>query len=371
MIDKQLERRRKLYSKLSSEIAQINNVQLLSLVDRDRTQSSFGENHVIDIERSKVFVKRVPVTNIEHENMFSTRNLYNLPTYYNYGLNSAGLGVFRELVTHIKTTNWVLEGAIATFPLLYHYRIVPFAGVHPEVDMERHRDYVAYWNSNANIGRYMLDRASANHELLLFLEYFPHTLADWLLKNPTKTSSVVDDALASLAFLRENGILHLDSHFFNILTDGKRTYLSDFGLALDRHFELSPAEKGFYKQNSYYDYGLLLWSLGYHLYRIYYRLPDSDKNLISQRYGVGAGADPSELMLILLNNIEDIASSGAMKIDKKYAADLARYGGIITLMHDFYLEMRINKAKDTPLDHAKLRRLIKETGLLQDAPSAR
>lgn len=92
--------------------------------------------------RSKVFVKRVPVTNIEFDNLFSTRNLYNLPTYCNYGFGSTGFGVFRELVTHIKTTNWVLSGAIATFPLMYHYRIIPFSGRRVDVDMERLKDYV-------------------------------------------------------------------------------------------------------------------------------------------------------------------------------------------------------------------------------------
>ena len=30
---------------------------------------------------------------------------------FNYGGGGGGLGVFREIVTHIKTTNWVLAGA--------------------------------------------------------------------------------------------------------------------------------------------------------------------------------------------------------------------------------------------------------------------
>ena len=57
-----------------------------------------------------MFVKRVPVTDLEYENMFSTRNLYDIPTYYNYGFGSAGFGVYRELVTHVKASNWVLAG---------------------------------------------------------------------------------------------------------------------------------------------------------------------------------------------------------------------------------------------------------------------
>src|SRR3954447_4534447 len=134
-----IESRRERYFKLSSQIAQIDNVELISLFGSGPSSEGWGRNHTLEIGRSKVFVKRVPVTDLEYENLFSTRNLYELPTYYNYGVGSAGFGVFRELLAHIKTTNWVLEGAIASFPLLYHYRIIPCLGERPEVDMEQHQ----------------------------------------------------------------------------------------------------------------------------------------------------------------------------------------------------------------------------------------
>ncbi len=57
--------------------------------------------------------------------------------YYHYGIGSAGFGVFRELVANIKITNWVLEGAITNFPLLYHYRVIPIVRERPNLDMER------------------------------------------------------------------------------------------------------------------------------------------------------------------------------------------------------------------------------------------
>ncbi|MEH2249210.1 hypothetical protein [Nostoc sp.] len=113
-----IEIRKKRYFKLSSQIAQLDNAQLRSLFDNSESNESstgWGMNHTIILEESKVFVKRIPVTNIEFENLFSTRNLYDLPTYCNYGFSSTGFGVFRELMTHIKTTNWVLCGAIASF----------------------------------------------------------------------------------------------------------------------------------------------------------------------------------------------------------------------------------------------------------------
>ncbi len=164
MAKNHIELRKKRYFKLSSQIAQLDNAQLRSVFDNSESNESstgWGLNHAIILGQSKVFVKRVPVTNIEFDNPFSTRNLYNLPTYCNYGFGSTGFGVFRELVTHIKTTNWVLEGAIATFPLMYHYRIIPFFGQRANVDRSRLKDYVEYWGNSANAGNYVLDRAIA------------------------------------------------------------------------------------------------------------------------------------------------------------------------------------------------------------------
>src|SRR5688572_15753090 len=198
---KQLQRRQETYFDLSSRIAQINSERLRALFDDSEPHSSWGKHQVMEIGGTKVFVKRVPITQIEYDNMFSTRNLYDLPTFYNYGYGSVGLGVFRELVAHIKTTNWVLAGEIATFPLMYHYRIMPFDGVRSVVDLQQHARYVAYWGGDANVGRYMLDRASAEHELVLFLEYIPHNAATWLLENPTKMSGVISDMKETVDFL--------------------------------------------------------------------------------------------------------------------------------------------------------------------------
>lgn len=136
MANNDIEFRRKKYFALSSQIAQLDNTQLRSLFDNNESKESnsgWGLNQTIVFDESKVFVKRVPITNIEYNNLFSTKNLYNVPTHYNYGFASSGFGYFRELITHIKTTNWVLEEAILSFPLMYHYRIIPFFGCRADV----------------------------------------------------------------------------------------------------------------------------------------------------------------------------------------------------------------------------------------------
>lgn len=364
MADYSLQQRRKLYYDQSSCIALLSNEQLGALFAESGAQSSYGKNHTITLGRAKVFVKRVPVTDLEYENMYSTRNVYDLPTFYNYGYGSAGMGVFRELATHVKTTNWVLSGAIAGFPLMYYYRIIPFRGERKEVDMAYHARYVQYWGGSESVGRYILDRATAKHEVVLFLEYFPYTVSDWLQADLNRLPSVVEECHAALSFLRENGVLHLDAHFNNMVTEGKHVYLTDFGLALDRQFDLSPAEKEFYRQNSLYDFGYLLWMLGSPMFRIYADLSEADKTRLAGKYGIKAGMSSEDIVSLLLDNIGDLLSGDIKGVDKKYAKLLEKYRGAGTFLLDFYTSMRKNNAKDTPFRHARLARLLKEVGFM-------
>ncbi len=57
----------------------------------------------------------------------------------------------------------------------------------------------------------------------------------------------------SLQTLVENHIFCKILVLENILTDGKRIYLSDFGLSLSSKFDLTPAETEFLKQHQSYD----------------------------------------------------------------------------------------------------------------------
>ncbi|MEH2450419.1 hypothetical protein [Nostoc sp.] len=362
-----IEIRSQRYFKLSSQIAQLDNAQLRSLFDHSESNESstgWGMNHAIVIGESKVFVKRVPVTNMEFDNLFSTRNLYDLPTYCNYGFGSTGFGVFRELVTHIKTTNWVLSGAIASFPLMYHYRIIPLDRRRADVDKSRIEAYVEHWGNSTNAGNYVLDRANAKYELVLFLEYIPHVLETWLLLNPNKLQKPLDDLRTTITFLRTKEIVHFDAHFRNILTDGKQIYLTDFGLVLDKSFTLTKDEESFFKQNTFYDYGEVLRNLS-HLIRSPYDLcSKNDKRKIMEKYGIKEGLKAYELRSILLDNIEQIHSDGVMKLDEFYVASIVKYRSIIALMQDFFSDMWENKKKDTKLRRAKLRLLLKETKFL-------
>lgn len=370
MIENHIELRRKRFFKLSSQIAQLDNAQLHSLFadsESSTSSSGWGINHAIVLGQSKVFVKRVPITSIEYNNLLSTKNLYELPTYCNYGFGSTGFGVFRELVTHIKTTQWVLEGAIATFPLMYHYRIIPVSGRQADVDRSRLKDYVEYWGNSENAGNYVLDRAIAKYELVFFLEYIPHVLGTWLRENPDKLQQPLNDLRTTIDFLRTKGIIHFDAHFHNVLTDDEQIYLTDFGLVLDKSFALTKDEESFFEQNTFYDYGEVLRNLGHLIQPLYDACSENNKRQILEKYNINESLQPYEQRSRLLDNIEQIHADGDLELDKFYVASIVKYRSIITLMQDFYADMWGNYKKDTKLPHAKLRLLLKETGFISGA----
>ena len=67
---------------------------IYNLLDGNHVGSGRGANHEVKVSGKKIFVKSIPLTDLEHRNLFSTKNLYNLPLFYNYGVGSAGMGGF-------------------------------------------------------------------------------------------------------------------------------------------------------------------------------------------------------------------------------------------------------------------------------------
>ena len=357
------------YYKLNTHLVYLDNERLHSLFEGERNTRGWGENHIIKLGKSKVFVKRIPLTDLEYNHMFSTKNLYDLPTYYNYGVGSAGLGVFRELLAHIKTTNWVLQGVIENFPLMYHYRIMPRFGEKTDLDMEWYNRYVKYWNSNENIGRYIVERTNAKYEVALFLEYIPYQFSKWFRKNIDQLDAFISEIPNAITFLRKNGIIHFDVHFNNIVTDGNKPYLTDFGLALDRRFDLNETERAFFRKNTHYDYGEYLLCLGEHLSSIYQGLAETKKKKIMQKYGITADMQHHECFVVLLENIGEIYAERLMKLGKDYVEAVIKYRDIIVLMAEFFADMTGNNRKDTKYSHTKLKRLLYATEILDSRTS--
>ncbi|NJR48734.1 MAG: hypothetical protein HC780_03415 [Leptolyngbyaceae cyanobacterium CSU_1_3] len=370
MANNPIELRRKKYFNLSSEISRLDQAQLRSLFENSTSIASstgWGSSHIIVLGQSKVFVKRILMTNLESDNLLSTRNFYDIPTYCNYGFGcSTGFGVFRELITQIKTTHWVLEGSISTFPLLYHYRIIPCSGQRVEVHQSQYKSYVEHWGNSENAGKYWLDRSIAPYELVLFLEYIPHILETWLWQNPDQLQQPLNDLRATIDFLRTKRIIHFDAHFRNILTDGEQIYLTDFGLVLDKSFALTKQEESFFDQHIFYDYGEVLRNLGHLIHPPYDSCSESNKHRIMEKYGIQVDLQPYEVRSVLLDNIEQIYADRDLKLDEFYVASIIKYRPIIALMQDFFVDMYGNNQKNTKLDHAKLKLLLSKTGFISD-----
>ncbi|WP_051831972.1 hypothetical protein [Streptomyces katrae] len=227
-----------------------------------------GRSAELDLDGTRVFVKRVPLTDVEllPRNVRSTANLFELPLHYQYGVGSAGFGAWRELAVHTMTTGWVIEGADGGFPLMYHWRVLPDSPPGGDgIDAA-----VARWEGSDAVRRRLEAIGRAAYSLVLFVEHVPHRLGTWLAGHPAYDWA--DRALLSGAeFMSSRGLVHFDAHFHNVLTDGELVHFADFGLALSNRFELAPDEARFLTQHLGYDRAYT----ASHLLR--YHLPGADE----------------------------------------------------------------------------------------------
>ena len=231
-----------------------------------------GRSARLTVAGRRVFVKRVPLTDVERrpEHVRSTANVFGLPVFYQYGVGSAGFGAWRELAAHIMTTGWVLSDACPRFPLLYHWRVLPdsppdgFADEFGGVD-----GAVAHWEGSPAVRERLEAIGRSSASVVLFLEHVPHTLAAWLDGRRVAAGRegtggggsggdvpygwVEEELARGTAFMSAHGFVHFDAHFANVLTDGRRLYFADLGLALSSAFELAPDESDFLADHRDYD----------------------------------------------------------------------------------------------------------------------
>lgn len=208
-----------------------------------------GGSTVIDVDGTPVFVKRIPLTDRELTNPRSTANLFDVPVFCQYGVVSPGFNAWRELAANIIVTDAALE----PFPLLYHWRVLPgrapIAAEYADIDA-----VVAALDGHPAVRARLEALAAASHSLVLFCEYIPHPIEDWLHEDPASKADTVERQLFQIVeFLRSSELLHMDGHFGNMRTDGERIYLTDFGLVTSPRFHLSTAERDFVRRNATHD----------------------------------------------------------------------------------------------------------------------
>ncbi|RED55127.1 protein kinase domain-containing protein [Cohnella lupini] len=254
------------YAAVSTALSLLSDEQLRERVEKAAVMGTGigGTTALLQLEDTPVFVKIIPLTEIERlvPNVMSTRNVFELPPYCHYGIGSPAGGVWREIAAHNMTTNWVLAKQCESFPMMYHWRVLHgskrLTPISDELsDVSR---MVEFWGSQT-VGNRIEAINQAVDSVVLFCEYIPHNLHDWLIeqvaigeKTATSAFAMVDSNLRSaVSFMNANGLFHFDVHFRNILTDGHRVYITDFGLATSSRFELSESELEFLDRNKSHD----------------------------------------------------------------------------------------------------------------------
>jgi hypothetical protein len=351
------------YNALSVALSRLTDDDLRALLGERKPARGWGLSGAIDFfDGSPLFVKRVPVTDLEMRHLYSTRNLYAIPEYYCYGVGSAGFGVFREIAAHQKTTKWVLDGVCEGFPLMYHHRLLPLEEAWGGMRAEQQDEYVRYWGGSAGIDAYMSGRTAARHEAVIVLERLPHTLAPWLLDNQDRIDGVISGLLETITFLREQGIVHFDAHFSNVVTDGAACYLTDYGLLLDAEFDLSSQERTFLERHTDYDYGEALMSVAAELLWMFLRLPEEERASILRTLALDDSVPPFRHGRTFIARAEDLAD--LMQVDSALRDAIVRYRPVMLFMQDFLDALRANPRKDTSFDEQTLRRLLQEAGVV-------
>ncbi len=304
-----------------------------------------GRSAELDIDGTRIFVKRIPLTDVETraENARCTANLFGLPMFYQYGVGSAGFGAWRELAVHTMTTNWVLGNQYEGFPLMYHWRVLPDSPPEGFVDEFGGIDgAVAHWEGSPAVRERLEAIGRSSSSLVVFLENVPQTLSTWLAGRRNAAPQGPDgspypwleEALAcGTAFMSSHGLVHFDAHFRNILTDGRLLYFADFGLALSSGFELSVAEADFLSHHFAYD----RCYTASHLLR--YHLPDGTR-----------GEMPHDAFLR-----EWIAGRQFDRVPPEIAAIIDRNARAAMVLDDFHHRL-LAETKRTPFPAAEIER---------------
>ncbi|WP_306338599.1 hypothetical protein [Streptomyces sp. KL118A] len=179
---------------------------------------------------------------------------------------------------------------------------------------------------------------------MLFLEYFPQTLHEWLTEQVRIGGRAADRAcrlvekelITGTSFMNDRGLLHFDAHFQNILTDGRRLYFSDFGLALSSRFDLSPEESDFLDRHRTYDRAYALSYLVNALISALYGYDRAEREALIRACADGAPppAGPAEARAIL-----------------------ARYAPLAAVVTEFYGKL-LREGRDIPYPREAVHRIL-------------
>ena len=222
-----------------------------------------GVRQVLTVDEVPVFVKRIPLTDLERvtKNGESTANLFDLPVNCQYGVGSPSFGVWREVAANTIASDLVVSGQLECFALTYHWRLME-GPLDAEMDELSDTDrLVAHWHGSSSVRRRAEAVSAATASVALFLEYIPTVLPSWLRQQCAGGDDAANNAieLVERCLLRDvprmntAGLFHFDAHFGNLLTDGQRVFFADLGLATSPSFALDDRELRFLQANASHD----------------------------------------------------------------------------------------------------------------------
>lgn len=254
--------RRRRWAALSSAVAGLDDDALAGLLRDGRVGQGIGGSHaVLEVQGHRVFAKSVPLTDTERTAPRSTANLFGLPPACQYGVRSPGINAWRELAALEHATARALDGDPVDVAMLLHWRVLPGCDLGVPAELADVDEVVAFFGGDASVARRIEAIAAASWSLVLVLEHVPTTVQDWLASELTSGAEAATAAVdhldgvlvASLRALNAGGVLHLDAHLGNVLTDGVGLHLADFGLATSPSFDLTAAERRFVAEHDLYD----------------------------------------------------------------------------------------------------------------------
>jgi hypothetical protein len=351
------QQRRNQYSAVSKALQTMSDSTVTKLVRGASTLGTGigGTVGVVSLHGTKVFLKVIPLTELEGaaENIHSTANLFLLPAWCHYGIGSPGMGVWRELAAHVASTQWVLDGRCESFPMTYHWRVLPlpaFPGSPPSelADVDH---MVAFWENSSAVRARLHALLRAPRSVVLFCEYIPHTLGPWPAAEVRTGQTAADAAIsmvdtslrAAISFFNAHRWMHFDAHFGNVLTDGHIVYLSDFGLSASTDFELSADERTFLRANATHDRCYVVTELA---------------NFIAREI---AGHSGRQERISFLRWCAD--GHTPMGIRGMAATLVHRYAPIAVVMNDFYGAL-YSERRTVPYPGRALDRVLTETGVV-------
>lgn len=330
--------------------------QLTTLIERARHGDAGvgGAPARLHLGGATVFVKRIPLTDRERrpESVRSTANVFGLPARCHFGVGSPGFGAWRELAATAAASRWVLSRRSERFPLLHHWRVLPGAPT-PGDELADIESAVTFWGGSPAVRERLEALAGASKSLVLFLEHIPYTVSQWLDARTglgesaalAAASTLEAELPAAATFLAGRGVVHFDTHFDNVLTDGHRCYVADFGLATSSTFALSGDEVALVEHARTHDVAYVIARL---------------VNWLVSTFGDSTGlTDP-----VARSEVVRACAAGAdpAGFPAPVAATIRRYAPVAAVVNDFYTELfTVRRDAPYPADTAE-RELARVSG---------